>query len=785
MMLIKYLQIIAVAGLSGAMLNSSAQPSKPPADAPYRNARLPVEARVRDLLQRMTPEEKVAQVQCLWIQKKKIMDAKGAFSRQGADSVLWQGIGQIGRINEGMDMTLSRSPRETVLFGNEVQRYLIEHTRLGIPAIFHEESLHGNQAKDATHLPSHLAMAATWNTLLLEEAYSMVAREVRARGAHQVLAPVVDLGRDPRWGRTEETLGEDPYLAARIAVAEIKAYQGAKQSLGKDKVIATLKHFPVHGTPEGGVNIAPSFVDERTYREVNFPSFKAAVVEGGALGVMPCYNELSGVPAHANGKLINGVLRREWGFQGIVVSDYFAINELQQFHKVSGTKEQSALMAMQAGVDIELPDRDVYPYLLPLVNSGRLPMAVLDTAVARILRLKFRLGLFESPYTLPDVAEQTVGAAAHRTIARKAAAEGMVLLKNDGNILPLNAASIKKLALIGPNANQCILGGYSNEPKYRITPLQALQEYAQGKFELVYSEGSRITDRGDWWQDTVVLSSREDNLPRIAAAVAAARDADVIVLCLGGNAATFREAWSYTHMGDLTNLELFGTQNDLVAELAKLKKPMVAAIFSGPPMTFGFVNKTVPAILNCWFAGQETGNALTDVLFGHTEPAGRLPISIPRSVGHIPAYYNYKPSARRGYHFDDISPMYAFGYGLGYTDFRFTNLQLSRTLASDADTVWATVTVTNTGQRTGSTVVQLYLRDQVSSVTRPVKELKGFEKITLIPGESRQVRLPIYRELLSFYNLEMQWVTEPGSFDVMVGPSSMDKDLLKTVFEWK
>ena len=756
-----------------------AQSGRPPVDAPYRNASLPVEVRVQDLLRRMTPEEKVAQLQCLWTQKKLVRDAQGRFSAAGADTVLQHGMGQIGRVNEGIEMTVSRDARETALFANELQRYMIEKTRLGIPVIFHEESLHGNQAKDATHLPSHLAMAATWNTSLVEEAYSMVAREVRARGAHQVLAPVVDLGRDPRWGRTEETLGEDPYLAARLAVAEIRAYQGRSQSLGADKVIATLKHFPVHGSPEGGVNIGPSFVDERTFREVNFPAFKAAVMEGGALGVMPCYNELSGVPAHANGRLINGVLRKEWGFQGIVVSDYFAINELQKFHRITESKEQSAMLALQSGVDVELPDRDVYPYLLPLVKSGRLPIAVIDTAVARILRLKFRLGLFERPYADPEQAHQLVGAAAHRNIARQAATESMVLLKNEGNILPLQANRIKKLALIGPNANQCILGGYSNEPKYRVTPLQALQEYAKGRFELVYSEGSRITDRGDWWQDTVVLTSRASNLPRIAAAVEAARDADVIVLCLGGNAATFREAWGYEHLGDLTNLELFGTQNELVTELARLGKPMVAAIFSGPPMTFQTVNNTVPAILQCWYAGQETGHALTDVLFGEAEPSGRLPISIPRSVGHIPAYYNYKPSARRGYHFDDISPMYAFGYGLGYTTFAYSPVRLSKASMRSGDSLTVSVTVSNTGNRAGQTVVQLYLRDKISSITRPVRELKGFEKISLGPGASREVQFRIDRELLSFYDANMQRVAEPGEFEVMVGTSSRDSDLQK------
>ena len=742
----------------------------------YKDPKAPIEVRLKDLLARMTLEEKVAQTTCLWSQKSLIVDAKWKFDPAKAKAVLADGIGQIARPNEtkGAD---GLSPSETVIFGNAIQKFLKEKTRLGIPAIFHEESLHGNQAVGATNFPSPLALASSWNPDLMTEIYTTVAKEVRARGGHQVLAPVVDIARDPRWGRTEETMGEDPYLTARLAVQVVKAYQGPNAELGAGKVISTLKHFPVHGTPEGGVNIAPSFVDERTVREVNFPPFKACVEEAGVLGVMPCYNELSGVPAHANGRYINGVLRKEWGFKGIVVSDYMAIHELKTFHKIAQDTADAAIKALNAGVDVELPDRLCYPKIVGLVKSGLISMAVLDSAVARHLRLKFRMGLFENPYADAKLAEATIGSQPHRDIALAAARQSITLLQNNG-ILPLQASAGSRIALIGPNADKCILGGYSSIPKQKVTPLQAITAMAGPNFLVSYAEGGRLTDRGDWFFDSTTLSSPQSNKVRLAEAMKVARNADVIVLCLGSNEAISREAWSFSHMGDTPNLDLLGNQNELVDSLKTLGKPMVGFFFSGPPLALTRVQPKLDAMVQCFYLGQETGTAVAEVLFGKTNPSGKLTISMPRSAGHLPCYYSYKPSGRRGYIFEDIAPLFPFGFGLSYSTFQYGKPNIAKSVIGQTESTTVTIEITNTSKIAGMETVQLYLRDDVSSVTRPVKELKDFKKITLAPGETKKVTFNITPEKLKFYNEAMQWVLEPGTFTAMVGASSANTQSL-------
>ena len=407
----------------------------------YKNAKLPISARVADLLQRMTLEEKVAQVQCHWetVMWGTVTNPK----TNEADHDKWakfapHGLGQLARPNE-MPGFGSRSSFETATYANAVQKYFVEKTRLGIPVMFHEESLHGNQAKDATNFPTPLALASSWNEALLSNIYTVVAEEVRLRGGHQVLAPVLDVARDPRWGRTEECLGEDPYLISRLGVAEIEAYQGGKRvdKIPARHVISTLKHFGIHGASEGGLNVSPNFTDERTAREVYFPQFEAAVKEAGALGLMPCYNELSGVPAHANKWLLTDLLRKEWGFKGVIVSDYNAIEDLVTLHKVAKNAEEAAVWALKAGVDIETPNAFGYKTIGDLIKKGKLTTADLDAAVSRVLTAKFQLGLFENPYTDAEEARKVIGCDANRKVAYKAATESMVLLKNNNNILPL------------------------------------------------------------------------------------------------------------------------------------------------------------------------------------------------------------------------------------------------------------------------------------------------------------------------------------------------------------
>jgi beta-glucosidase len=640
--------------------------------------------------------------------------------------------------------------------------------------MYHEESLHGNQALNATNFPTPLALASSWNPSLMTEIFSAIAKEVRSRGAHQVLAPVVDLLQDPRWGRSEETLGEDPYLIAELAKAEVKAYQGDSYILGPDKVAATLKHFGVHGRSEGGTNVAPSLVDELTMRQYFFPSFKSCVQDAKVMSVMPCYNEVTGVPAHSNVRILKEILRDEWGFRGVIVSDYYAITEMERVHHVTAKADtlSTALLAFNAGVDVETPDRAMYVKIPELVKQGKIIQKDLDTTVARILRTKFRLGLFDRPYADAALAEKTIGSNEHRAIALKAAQQGITLLKNDNDVLPLIPGKYKTVAIIGPNGDKCILGGYSNKPKQKVTPLEAIKAKLAGKCNVVFAEGCRITDSGDWFSDTVNLTPDAVNLKLIAEAVEVAKKADYVVLCLGGNEATSREAWGKPHSGDLTTLDLLSLQNQLIDEIAKLNKPTAAFVFNGPPTSFLHLDSKVSALVNCFYLGQETGQAVADVLVGDVNPSGKLPVSIARSVGHLPAYYNHKAAARRNYHFETPAPLYPFGHGLSYTKFQMGAPQLSKTTISKADNIKVSVEVTNIGNKEGTEVVQCYVHDLVSSVTRPVQELKGFQRITLKPGEKKIVELVLTPEHFGMYNAKMNWVVEPGQFEIMTGNSS-------------
>ncbi len=750
----------------------------------YKSAKLPVKERVADLLGRMTVEEKVAQMLCVWGQKKTIMfDGNGKLDVSNIGNYLKDGIGQIGRLS---DTDGGLGPVDMAKLANEVQKFFVEETRLGIPVVFHEECLHGLAAKDATSYPQPIGLAATFNPPLLEEIYTAIARDARMRGAHQALTPVLDVAREPRWGRVEETFGEDPYLISRLGIAAIRGFQGDGKFRDKKRVIATLKHFAAHGQPESGSNCGPVNVSERLLRDTFLYPFREVVQKAGAMGVMASYNEIDGVPSQANKWLLRDVLRKEWGFEGYVVSDYYAITELNEkpeteSHSVAANKSEAALLAAKAGVNIELPDTDCYPHLTELVKSGKLGESVLDELVGAMLEYKFKLGLFEDPYVDPEKIQNETKLDEDRKIALTAARETVTLLKNEGGLLPMDPAKVGSIAVIGPNANRRVLGGYSGVPKYYVTVLDGIKKRAGDRIKVIYSEGCRITVGGSWNDDAVVLPDPEENRRLIAEAAKTAAKADVVVLALGDTEQTSREAWSKTHLGDRADLELAGMQNDLVKAVLETGKPVVALLFNGRPTSMNYVNAQVPAIFECWYLGQETGTAVADVLFGDYNPDGRLPMSIPRSVGHLPCYYNYKPSARRGYLFDDIANLYPFGYGLSYTTFAFSNLRLENPKISTDGATRVLVDVKNTGKRAGKEVVQMYIRDVVSSVTRPVKELKGFSKISLEPGETKTVALTISPEQLSFTNIDMKYVVEPGDFEIMVGSSSRDEDLQKIV----
>ena len=752
----------------------------------YKNPRLSAEKRTQDLLARMTLEEKAAQMMCVWQKKADVLvDSNGDFALAKARAAFKDGHG-LGQVGRPSDAGKGKNARAMAELTNAIQKFFLESTRLGIPVFFHEECLHGHAAIDATSFPQPIGLAATFNPSLAQALYSMTAEEARARGTHQALTPVVDVARDPRWGRVEETFGEDPYLVSQFGIAAVRGFQGDASFKGKKNVIATLKHFAAHGQPESGINCGPANVSTRELREVFLRPFKEALEKGGAISVMASYNEIDGVPSHANRWLLRDVLRKEWGFEGFVVSDYYAIWELSDRpdthgHRVAADKAAACALSVGAGVNIEFPEPDCYLHLCELVRAGKLKERQLDELVAPMLLWKFKMGLFEHPFVDPDIAARVVGSESNRDLALQAARETITLLKNDNGLAPLDPAKIRSIAVIGPNADRELLGGYSGRPKYHTSVLEGIRAKVGDRVEVSYSEGCKITMGGSWSQDAVTPGDPASDFNQIQQAVQVAKGADVAILVIGGNEQTSREAWSKVHLGDRAQLDMLGRQDALVNAIVATGKPVIALLFNGRPLSVNHLSQVAPVIFECWYLGQETGRAVADVLFGDFNPAGKLPISIPRSAGHLPVFYNHKPSARRGYLFDDVSPLYPFGYGLSYTTFACKNLRLARKKIRPGGSTRVMIDVTNTGKRAGAEVVQLYIRDLVSSVTRPVKELKGFAKITLRPGETKTAALDITPESLAFYDIDMRLTVEPGEFEIMAGASSRDADLQKVI----
>jgi beta-glucosidase len=760
------------------------------ASAPYKDAALPVDKRVDDLLGRMTLEEKIAQMQCTWQAKTEIQDAKGEFSAAKAQKAWPHGLGMIGRPSDRQlgqaagagdtGATANRNALETATYTNAVQKWAVEQTRLGIPLFMHEEALHGYVARDATSFPQAIGIASSFDTELTTRIFSVAAREMRARGANLALAPVVDVAREPRWGRIEETYGEDPYVCGEIGKAAIIGFAGTDPKLAKDKVLVTLKHMTGHGQPESGTNIGPAEVSERTLREEFFPPFEKAIKETNVGCVMPSYNEIGGVPSHANHWLLHKVLREEWGFKGITVSDYFGINELVTRHKLVATPKEAALRAIKAGVDVETPDGLAYKTLAELVKEQRVSEAEIDVVVRRVLTLKFQAGLFEQPYVDAKAADGLTAAPDAVALARLAATRTPVLLKNDKGVLPLDGKKVGKLLLIGTHAKDTPIGGYSDHPRHIVSIHDGLQAEAKAQgFSLAYSEGVRITESRVWGADEIKFTPPEVNAKLIAAAVEAAKSADTIIMVLGDNEQTSREAWADNHLGDRESLDLMGQQNDLARAIFALGKPTVVFLLNGRPLSINLLAEQADAIIEGWYMGQQTGYAAADLLFGRANPGGKLPVSIARSVGQLPIFYNHKPSARRGYIDGSTKPLYPFGFGLSYTSFTISAPRLSKATIGVSESTKVEVDVSNTGKRAGDEVVQIYIRDDISSVTRPVLELKAFKRVTLQPGEKRTLSFDIKPSDLWFYNTEMQRVVEPGSFTIHAGPDSANLKSVK------
>ena len=742
--------------------NAAAQTPAPD----YRNPNLPIEQRVADLMKRMTLEEKVWQLAPHRGADAGIVDTTGKFA--GAD------MRQIFRQMFGNDSSIG--PRDAAILRNAMQRYQVEKTRLGIPQIAIGEALHGFMENGSTSFPQALGLASTWDPDLVRQIFTAVADEMASAGVDQALSPVLDLARDPRWGRTEETYGEDPYLGARIGVAAIAGLQGPNYLIDRHHVMATAKHFAAHGEPEGGTNTAPANYSERVLRESFLLAFQAAVEEAQVGSVMASYNEIDGIPSHVNSWLLDKVLRQEWGFRGYVVSDGGGLQMLVTGHHVAADNADAARQALPAGVDYDLSDGSVYGTLLNQVRDGKVPQSEVDRAVARVLTAKFRLGLFDNPYVDPDYAERITNSPEHRKLAVKAAQESMVLLKNDGNILPLDLTKLKTIAVIGPNAADVHLGGYSREPAHSVSILQGIRERVGTSAKVVYSEGCKITEGKQgwsaWYANEVKMPDPESQVKSIQAAVEVARRADVAIVVVGENESTNREAWSEEHLGDRDSLDLIGYQDQLIKSIVETGTPTVVLLINGRPLSLNYTSAHVSGLLECWYLGQEGGTAAANVIFGDVNPGGKLPISFPRNVGELPDYYDHKPTLNRSYLFNGRKPLFPFGWGLSYTTFKFEHLSVNPTAIGTGGETTVSVDVTNTGSREGDEVAELYIHQRVASVTRPVMELRGFQRVGLKPGETKTVQFKLTPHDLHMLNRDMHWVVEPGAFDIMVGPSS-------------
>lgn len=769
---------------ASALVFSSAAAAEPPA-AVYKRADAPIEQRVADLLGRMTLEEKVAQLQAnstlppvpgLAVGPNPAFGIikKGQLDEAVARRSLGSGVGAF------IDVTFAARPaQQQAAQANLIQEWVINNTRLGIPALLQGEALHGAVTGGATAFPQAIALGSTWDRKLVQDMFTVVGKESRAAGVSMVLAPVFDLARDARFGRVEEMYSEDPYLVGELGVAAVKGLQGQGPLIDQSHVVATAKHF-VHGQPENGTNTGPNDVSERTMRDTFFPPFEKAVKVAGIGAIMPSYNENGGgIPSHANSWLLKDILRKEWGFNGVTSSDWFAVSQLHSNHRIAESESDAGVQALNAGLDIETPNASGFATLAEAVKSGKVNEADINAAVARVLALKFRAGLFEHPYVDTKQTARIVGAKPHAELARKVADEAIILLKNQDQLLPLDPARLKSIAVIGPNADKVRLGGYSGQPGYFVTVLDGVRRRLGDKVAVNYAEGVRISepDKGPDGNKMApyVAPSAEKDAGLIAEAVAAARKSDVVVLVLGGNETVTREALPgptgiKAALGDTDDLELPGRQNELVREIVKLGKPTVAVVLGGRPFSMVQLSQSVPAILQGWYLGQETGNALAGVLFGDVNPSGKLPVTIVRNAGQEPGYYYKSPQARFGYVFNDITPLYPFGYGLSYTTFTYGAPSLDRAMIGRDGTAKVSVPVTNSGKRAGDEIVQMYVRPQVSSVVQPVARLAGFERVHLKAGETKTVEFAVGPEQLAIWNREMKRVVEAGLVDVSVGP---------------
>jgi beta-glucosidase len=744
----------------------------------YLDKEKPVEVRVLDLLSRMTLEEKIGQLN---------MPTSGGPVRGNEDRLegayqftLGQrekNVGPGGGFFDFMNRYGAEGTRYQAELNNRLQKLAVEQTRLKIPLLMTEEGTHGLMGAGATIFPEGLAIGSAWNMKLVEDIYTAAAREARSVGIHQLFTLVIEPNRDPRMGRNAEGYSEDTYMCSRIAEAIVKGTQGDDLSR-PDKVVAGLCHFPGQSEPTSGLERGSMEISERKLREVFLPPWIAGIKKSGGLGVMATYPAIDGIPAHASDKLLTGILRGELGFQGLVLSEGDGLETLE-YERYAANQKEAGAVAINAGVDVSITYEEGYLTVMhENVTEGKVNMAAIDNAVKRVLRLKYRLGLFDNPYVDPAKAVAIVHNPEHRELALKAAREGIVLLKNEKELLPLRK-DIRSIAVIGPNANhdRNQLGDYipNQIPADHeiVTILEGIRNKVSPKTRISYVQGCNV------------LGS---NVNEIDKAVKAAKNSDVAIVVVGEN-----ERKAPDNQGtngetkDVTSLDLTGMQEDLVKAVYATGTPVIVILVNGRPLSIRWIAEKIPAILEPWWPGEQGGNAVADVLFGDYNPGGRLPITVPRNVGQLPMYYNISPGIaydreEHGYVDVKASPLYEFGYGLSYTTFEYKDLFITPERIEKNGDVHVSLSVTNTGKRAGSEVVQLYIKDVLSSVTRPAKELKGFEKIELEPSETKKVEFVLTPEQLSFIDKDLHRIVEPGKFLVMVGSSS-ENIRLKGEFE--
>ena len=755
---------------------------------PYKDANVKVEERVKDLMKRMTIEEKVSQMLKLSLENIK-RDENGKVPEEALKLLFnGQSIGCLDPPRTNIE--------DIAAISQAADQYLRKNTRLGIPAIQVELSgMHGILAHGATNFPQTIGQGSTWNPEMIRKMAEVIAYEGSLAGCDQAFSPLFDLARDPRYGRVEECFGEDPYLVAEMGKAFVIGMQGdpkvTKNYIPEGHLMGTAKHYVAYCTPTAGINIAPVEVGPRDLRNLHLYPFEKAVREANVYSIMPAYSEVNGIPVHASEYLLRDILRKEYGFKGYVFADYGAVSMLQTVHKVTSSKAETAIIALKAGVDQEGSDY-AYSELISLAKSDNEISALVDEAVKNILTVKFRAGLFDRPYVAPKKVSDLVHTKESVKLAREIAEESVVLLKNQDDLLPLNATGLKSVAVIGPNADQVQYGDYSitKDNSSGVTILRGIKNITKDKVTINYAKGCGITD---------LDSSGFDE------AINAAKKSEVVILVIGGTSMSLSGTGSgelagegaYPTCGegyDRAELTPPGIQPELIQAIYKTGKPIVLIMVHGRAYSIKWEKEHIPAILDAWYPGEEGGNAVARILFGEVVPSGRLTVSVPQSVGHVPVFYNYKPSGRGDYHqpgtpekpgrdyvFSSTDPLFPFGYGLSYTQFEYSDLRIDQKELKAADTLRLSVKIKNTGAVTGKEVVQVYINDKISSVTTPVKVLKGFKKTEINPNEITKLSFLIPCRELGLWDKNMNYVIEPGEFEIMIGASAEDirlKDII-------